>query len=127
VARCAALKADGERCNGEAMPGAEWCYGHHPDYQEQRQRNASKGGRRGGRGRPVRAGSEGLQDIKNLLSDLTTGVLSGEVDRATAIAANQLLNTSLRALEVGRKLQEQENLERRLEALESVLKVRKTG
>lgn len=47
VARCAAIKADSERCRGEAMPGAEWCYFRHRDYREQRQRNASKDGERG--------------------------------------------------------------------------------
>jgi hypothetical protein len=49
------------------------------------------------------------------------------VERATAIAANQLLNTALRAIELERRWKEIEDLEGRLEALEGVLKARRTG
>jgi hypothetical protein len=121
---CAAIKPDGVRCKARAMEGSRWCFNHHPDHSEQRRRNASKGGKRGGRGRPARSGTEGLKDIKDLLKSLTDGVLSGEVERATAIAANQLLNTALRAIELERRWKEMEDLEGRLEALEGVLKVR---
>jgi hypothetical protein len=69
-------------------------------------------------------GAEGLKDIRNLLAGLVEGVLSGEVSREVAIAANQLLNTSLRAIELERKWKEIEELEGRLEALENVLKRR---
>ena len=121
---CAAIKPDGARCKVRAMKGSQWCFNHHPDHSEERQRNASKGGKRGGRGRPARSGAEGLQDIRDLLKSLTDDVLSGDVERATAIAANQLLNTSLRAIELERRWKEIEELESRLEALESVLKGR---
>jgi len=84
------------------MKGSQWCFNHHPDYSEERQRNAHRGGKSGGRGR-AKAGAEGLQDIKSLLKNLTDDVLSGEVERGLAIAANQLLNTSLRALEIERR------------------------
>jgi len=106
------------------MKGSEWCFNHHPDYATERKRNASKGGKRGGRGRPARSGAEGLQDIKDLLQRLTADMLSGDVTREVAIAANQLLNTSLRALELERKWKEIEELEGRLEAVEGVLKQR---
>src|ERR671932_1168632 len=123
----AAIKPDGARCKGRAMKGSQWCFNHHPDHSDERRRNASKGGKHGGRGRPARLGTEGLRDIKDLLKSLTDDVLSGDVERATAIAANQLLNTSLRAVELERKWKEVEELESRLEALESVLKGRKAG
>jgi hypothetical protein len=121
---CAAIKPDGARCRARAMKGSQWCFNHHPDHSEERRRNASKGGKRGGRGRPARSGAEGLQDIKDLLKSLTDDVLSGEVERATAVAANLLLNTTLRAIELERKWKEIEDLEGRLEALEGVLKAR---
>ena len=121
---CAAIKPDGARCKARAMKGSQWCFNHHPDHSEERRWNASKGGKRGGRGRPAGSGAEGLQDIKDLLKSLTDEVLSGDVERATAIAANQLLNTSLRAIELERRWKEIEELESRLEALESVLKGR---
>jgi hypothetical protein len=124
VSFCAAIKPDGLRCKARAMQGSQWCFNHHPDHSEERRRNASKGSKRGGRGRPARSGAEGLQDIKGLLKSLTDGVLSGEVERATTIAANQLLNTALRAIELERKWKEIEELEGRLEAFESVLRGR---
>ena len=123
---CAAIKADGVRCKARAMKSSEWCFNHHPDLSQERRRNASKGGQRGGRGRSARSGAEGLKDIKDLLKSLTDDVLSGEVERATAIAANQLLNTALRAIELERRWKEIEDLEGRLEALEGVLKARRT-
>ncbi len=121
---CAAIKPNGARCKARAMKGSQWCFNHHPAHSEERQRNASKGGRRGGRGRPAGSGAEGLQDIKDLLKSLIDDVLSGDVERATAIAANQLLNTSLRALELERRWRELEALEGRLAAVEDVLKRR---
>jgi len=124
---CAAIKQDGARCKARAMQGSQWCFNHHPDHSQQRRRNASKGGQRGGRGRSARSGAKGLQDIRELLRSLTDDVLCGEVERATAIAANQLLNTALRAIELERRWKEIEDLEGRLEALEDVLKARRTG
>jgi hypothetical protein len=118
MAICAAIKADGTKCEARAMKGSQWCFNHSPHYSEERRRNASKGGRAGGRGRPARSGAEGVQDIKNLLKSLTDDVLSGEVERATAIAANQLLNTTLRAIELERKWKELGEIEERLSALE---------
>jgi hypothetical protein len=115
---CAAIKPDGVRCKARAMEGSERCFNHHPDHSDERRRNASKGGKHGGRGRPARSGAEGVQDIKDLLKSLTDDVLSGEVERATAIAANQLLNTALRAIELERKWKELGEIEERLSALE---------
>ena len=122
---CAAIKPNGVRCRARAMEGYAYCYNHNPEFADERRLHASKGGKQGGRGRPARPGAEGLQDIKDLLADLTSGVLSGEVTRDVAIAANQLLNTSLRALELERKWKEVLDLEARLEAVEGVLKDRK--
>ena len=56
---------------------------------------------------------------------LADKTLAGEVDRATAAVCGQLLNVKLRALEVGRKLRESEELESRLEELEQALEQRK--
>jgi hypothetical protein len=46
------------------MKGYPTCYGHRPDLAEERRRNASKGGKRGGRGRSQTE----LTDIKTRLS-----------------------------------------------------------
>lgn len=117
---CAAIKADGERCKGDAMPDAEWCYSHHPDHAEQRRRNASRGGKSGGRGRS----NKELWDLKKQLQNLADGILDGRVDRADGAVCGQLLNVKLRVLEQERRWRETQELEARLEAMESVLKGR---
>src|SRR5688572_2369417 len=104
----------GGRCKAEAMPEAEWCWNHHPDYEQARRRRASKGGRRGGRGRHQHE----TEAIKALLEVLTEQVLSGELPTGPAAVANQLVNTRLRAIEQERKNKETEELEARIEALE---------
>jgi hypothetical protein len=114
MTRCAYIKPGGERCGSIAMKGYQHCYGHRPDLADERKRNASKGGRSGGRGR----GSGELTEIKALLEDLTDRVLRIELGSGVAAVANQLINTRLRAIEVERRLKETEELEERIEALE---------
>src|ERR687898_411703 len=114
MSRCAAIKPNGERCKVEAIADAEWCWSHHPDYQQARRRRASKGGKRGGRGRPQAE----LGDIKRRLSDLAEDVLEGRQDKGVAAVASQVLNVYLRAVSVELKVQEQRELIERLEALE---------
>jgi hypothetical protein len=99
------------------MPEAEWCWNHHPDYEQARRRRASKGGKRGGRGRPQAE----LSDIKRRLSDLADDVLQGRQDKAVAAVASQVLNVLLRAISVETKLKEQIELVERLESLEEGL------
>jgi hypothetical protein len=62
--------------------------------------------------------------VKAQLQELTDRVLSGDMHRADAAVCGQLLNVKLRALEQERRWREIEELEGRLEALESVLKGR---
>jgi hypothetical protein len=84
---------------------------------DDRRRRASKGGKRGGRGRP----QVELADIKRRLLALTDAVLEGEQDRASAAVAGQLLNGVIRAVGVELKVREQEDLTERLEELEAAL------
>jgi hypothetical protein len=49
------------------------------------------------------------------------------VDRGAATAVNQIINSQTRLLELERKIKETEELEARLEALEGVLKTRRSG
>jgi hypothetical protein len=85
------------------MPEAEWCWNHHPDYEQARRRRASKGGKRGGRGRPQAE----LTDIKQRLSGLAEDVLEGRQDKGVAAVASQVLNVYLRAVSVELKAREQ--------------------
>jgi hypothetical protein len=98
------------------MPEAEWCW-NHPDYEQARRRRASKGGKRGGRGRPQAE----LSDIKRRLSDLADDVLEGRQDKGVAAVASQVFNVYLRAISVETKLKEQFKVVERLESLEEGL------
>ncbi len=122
MAQCTAIKANGERCKGVAIGLSEWCYQHAPQHAEERSRNGSKVGRRGGRGRSSPAGE--LTEVKATLRELTEDVLSGKRDKSIATVANLLLNTRLRAVELERRWRETQEHEGRLEALEGALKGR---
>jgi hypothetical protein len=97
------------------MRSSEWCIGHDPDQAEARRRRASKGGKRGGRGRPQAE----LSGIKQRLSDLADAVLEERIDKGVGAVASQVLNVYLRAVSVELKAREQGELIERLEALEA--------
>jgi hypothetical protein len=114
LAKCSGITQAGTACRGIPIEGSQWCYVHHPDRTEERRRHGSKGGKRGGRGRPQHE----TEAIKVLLEDLTERVLSGELPTGPAAVANQLVNTRLRAIETERKIKETDELEARIETLE---------
>ena len=121
MSRCAAIKPNGERCKVEAIADAEWCWSHHPDYEQARQRRASKGGKRGGRGRPIAE----LGTLRDENTDIRRRLLEGELLPNVAAVAVQSINTDIRAVGATLKAREQEELVERLEALETVLEQRK--
>ena len=123
MALCSGIRADGGRCRAQAMRNSEWCIGHHPDQADARRRRASKGGKRGGRGRPT---SE-LARLQRRFEELADRVLAGEVERAAGAVAGQLLNGARACVRDGLTAREQEELVERLEVLEATLQGRKAG
>ncbi len=117
MSRCAAIKPNGERCKVEAIPDAEWCWSHHPDYEQARRRRASKGGKRGGRGRP----SVELARLQGRFEELAEKVLAGDIERGVGAVVGQLLNGARACVRDGLAAREQEELVARLEALEEQL------
>ena len=111
---CSGIRADGGRCKAQAMRNSEWCINHHPDYEQERRRRASKGGKRGGRGRP----SVELASLREENADIRHRLLEGELLPNVAAVAVQSINTDIRALGAAMKAREQEELLERLEALE---------
>ncbi len=115
---CSGITGAGERCKGIAIDSTGLCYAHSPEHAKERRRNASRGGKSGGGGRS----SGELAEIKALLSELTNRVLGGEgveeLETGRAAVANQLVNTRLRAVELGRRIRETDELEERIEQLE---------
>jgi hypothetical protein len=117
MTKCSGITQAGTACKGVPIEGSQWCYVHHPDHAEDRRRHGSKGGKRGGRGRPQAE----LSDIKRRLSVLADDVLEGRQDKGVAAVAGQVLNVLLRAISVETKLKEQFELVERLESLEEGL------
>lgn len=107
--RCAGEKRDGTRCTAIVKPPNEYCYQHDPANAEQRKKAASKGGR-------AKGGKE-LRAVKGQLQDITNAVLKDLDPRRGAVAV-QALSAMLRAVEVGRKIEEQEELVERIQRLE---------
>jgi hypothetical protein len=83
MAKCSGITQAGTACKGTPIDGSQWCYVHDPEHIEERRRHGARGGKRGGRGRPVAE----LSGIKRRLSDLADDVLAGRVDRANAAVA----------------------------------------
>jgi hypothetical protein len=99
------------------MDGSQWCYVHHPDHAEQRRRHGSRGGKRGGRGRP----SAELARLQARFEELAEKVLTGEIERGVGAVAGQLLNGARACVRDTLAAREQEGLIERLEALEEAL------
>ncbi len=112
--RCSAITKGGTRCRLDATHGS-YCYQHAPETVEERRRNASRGGKTGGNGRP---GSGEVADIKKEIRGVIGGVLSGRVERSTGATMFMGFNVLLRAVEIARKIKEQDEVLARLEALE---------
>jgi hypothetical protein len=121
MSTCSGIKADGGRCKAQAMRKSEWCINHHPDYEQARRRRASKGGRRGGRGRPIAE----LASLRDENADIRRRLLEGELLPNVAAVAVESINTDIRAVSAAMKAREQEELIERLEALEEALEQRK--
>jgi len=102
------------------MRNSAFCIGHDPDQAEARRRRASKGGKRGGRGRP----SAELGRLGARFEDLADKVLAGDIERGVGAVVGQLLNGARACVRDGLAAREQEELVGRLEALEEVLEQR---
>jgi hypothetical protein len=95
---CSATTKAGEPCQRPAQGHNEFCLGHDPTKAAERRRMASRGGR--GRTNPE------TRAVKKLMDELTTKVLSGDVEPAVSHAVVALQNIKLRAIEIERRLEE---------------------
>jgi hypothetical protein len=115
--RCAGKKGNGTPCERIVGSSQEYCYAHDPSYAEDRKKAASKAAKSPAKSRSTTE----IREIKGRLKDLYAAVLEGRAERATAAVANQIANTQLRAIELERRVREQEELEERLDELEDLL------
>jgi len=112
--KCSGITLAGTACKGIPIDDSGYCFQHHPDHAEERRRSGSKGGKRGGRGRP----RVELSGIKAQLQGLADSVLDGSLERGDAAVVSQILNVLLRAITVELQVKEREDVIERLEALE---------
>jgi hypothetical protein len=112
---CSAIKENGERCKGISATGSDYCPAHDPARAEDRRKAASKAAR-------ARHDPE-IKRIKGLLQDLYAKVLQGEVGRQAAAVCNQICNTQLRAIELERRVREQDELQGHWDELEAMLEI----
>jgi hypothetical protein len=117
MAGCSGITGVGQRCRAIAITGSDYCHAHHPDRAVARKRAASRGGKRGGRGRPAAE----VADLREQLSDLYSSVLTGMTLPGVGAVCAQIVNARIRLVETERRLRETEELERRLEELETAL------
>jgi len=75
--RCSSIRVDGGRCRTQLMRNSEWCISHYPDHAEARQRRASKGVKRGGRGRPLAELAAEHREKNGALLDLAASRTGG--------------------------------------------------
>ena len=123
MTKCSGITQAGTACKGIPIEGSQWCYVHHPDHAEERRRHSSKGGRRGGRGRPIAE----LGALRDENADIRRRLLEGELLPNVAAVAVQSINTDIRAVGAAMKAREEEELMERLAALEEGLERNKGG
>lgn len=122
MAKCSGITQAGTACRGIPIDGSAHCYAHHPDRIEERRRYGSKGGKRGGRGRPIAE----LGTLRNENAQIRRRLLEGELPPNVAAVAVQSINTDIRAVGAALKAREQEEITERLAELETLLGQRKT-
>lgn len=132
MAKCLAITAKGTQCQGLVRAGSDYCPAHDPNRAEARRASAQKAGR-------SKVGTE-LHSIRQKLIALGEDVLAGAVDKGRASVAAQCWGVAVRCVEAearlkeviegrlvetGLKVEEQRELIKRLEELESLLAERK--
>ena len=118
MAGCIGVKPEGALCQGVAARGSDWCPAHDPARKEARRKSASKAARSKKPGREI-------ADVKEQVAGLIRDVRAGAVDRSDAIACGQLYNVLLRAVSVGLKVRETEELAHEIEELRGILDAQK--
>lgn len=111
--KCAAIKANGTRCERLVKGSQPFCFAHDPARAAERKAFARRGGQTKSTGEIAR--------LKVQLKSLADDTLSGEVDRGVAAVCNQIYGTYgtiLAAIRTEMKVKELQEHEERLQELE---------
>jgi hypothetical protein len=118
--QCRYIKSGGGYCQANALTGSSYCYFHSPDVAEERQEARVKGGKERSRKATVLPPDTPdmplttSADVTNLLAQTINKVLRGQLDPHVSNAVGFLAGHLLKA-------QQQEQIERRLQRVESIL------
>ncbi len=121
MAKCSGITRAGTACKGIPIDGSQWCYAHSPDHDQERRRHGARGGKRGGRGRPVAE----LAALRNENAEIRRRLLDEQLAPNVAAVAVQSLNTDARLVVAALKARETEELAREVEELRDILEARK--
>jgi hypothetical protein len=111
---CVGTRRDGLPCVSNATEGSGYCYKHDPQRAAERKKNAAKGGAaHGGRSKV-----EMVERIRQDMRSVAGSVLEGKVSSRAGDTIIKALNGELRALTELHKMQDLEDVRRRLDALE---------
>ncbi len=121
MAKCSGITRAGTACKGTPIEGSQWCYVHHPDHDQERRRHGARGGKRGGRGRPVVE----LAALRTENADIRERLLDGDLAPNVAAVAVQSLNADARLIVAALKARETEEIAREVEELRAILESRK--
>jgi hypothetical protein len=117
MAKCPGITRAGTACKGIPIDGSQWCFAHSPDHDQERRRHGARGGKRGGRGRPVAE----LAALRSENAEIRRRLLGDELAPNVAAVAVQSLNADARLIVAALKAREQEELVERLEELETLM------
>jgi hypothetical protein len=120
--RCLGTKRDISPCTVTVEPPKTYCWWDDPANAETRKQAASKGGKRGGRGRSQAE----LARLGARFEELADKVLYGEVERGVGAVVGQLLNGARACVRDGLAAPEQEELIARIEQLEEALEAKES-
>lgn len=118
---CPGEKKDGTNCQAALMAGSRSCYYHDPSKADERRKAQSKGGC-ANRMKTLPAGTSDVRmesgsDVVRLLSETINQVRRGEIEPRVANAVGYLANILRGAIS-------QQDLEKRISGLESLVKNR---
>jgi len=116
--QCKQIKADGTRCQANAVNGSDYCFAHDPEREAER-RAARQAGGRVGKTKVLPSDTPDVplsssMEVAALLGQTINQVRRGDVDPKVANTVGYLSGVLIRALEVG-------DIEQRLATLEAIV------
>jgi hypothetical protein len=124
--RCSATRADGQPCQARAVPDADLCFAHHPDYRTRHKAGQRKGGR--AKSTQARAARQWAavgreiepSDLPAMLRAAIAAVWEGRLEPSQASAIATLAKTSV-------AITNEIELEERIAALEQAAGIEQTS